>query len=65
MTQPEIKIEPVQPLFSVRRLAEYMDVSEYTVLRWWHSGRVPPPDLKITRKNVYWFPETVETMGAR
>jgi len=30
-----------------------------TILEWWHSGRIPPPDCRISRKAVYWKPETI------
>jgi hypothetical protein len=64
---PEVAIEPVQPLFSIRKLAEYFDCytedgkpASETILGWWHSGRIPPPDFRISRKAVYWKPETIE-----
>jgi hypothetical protein len=67
MTTAEIVISPTAPLFSLRRLAEYFDCytedgkpATDTVLEWWHSGRIPPPDLRISRKAVYWKPETIE-----
>jgi len=67
MTTAEIDISPTAPLFSLRRLAEYFDCytedgkpATDTVLEWWHSVRIPPPDLRISRKAVYWKPETIE-----
>ena len=67
MPENEVVIEPVRSLFSIRKLAEYFDCyseagkpSTDTILDWWHSGRIPPPDLKISRKAVYWKPSTIE-----
>lgn len=64
---PEIGIVKVCPLYSLRRLAEYFDCytndgrpATDTILEWWHSGRLPPPDVRISRKAVFWLPETIE-----
>ena len=44
----EVTLEPIKPLFSLRRLAEYFDCytedgkpATDTILEWWHSGRIP------------------------
>jgi len=64
---PEITIVQVRPLFSLRRLAEYFDLytkdgrpATDSVREWWHSGKLPPPDFRLTRKSVYWKPETID-----
>lgn len=63
---PEIALAPITPLFSLKRLAEFFDCcdrsgapSTETILEWWHSGRIPPPDIKLSRKAIYWKPETI------
>ncbi len=68
MKPAEIELHPTVPLFSLRRLAEYLDCfteegkpATDTILDWWHSGRIPPPDCRISRKAVYWKPETIES----
>jgi hypothetical protein len=53
------------PLYSIRRLAEYFDCSTYTLLELWHSGKIPSPDLKLSRKSVYWKPETIKSFIER
>jgi hypothetical protein len=55
----EVKIKEVSPLFSIRRLAEYLDCQPDSILEFWHSGRIPPPDVRLSRKAVYWKPETI------
>lgn len=62
----EIKIDSVRPMFSTRRLAEFFDCKTAegkpatdTVIDWWHSGKIPPPDCKISQKAVFWKPETI------
>ena len=62
----EPKIEKIQPVFSLRRMAEYFDCytengkpATDTILEWWHSGRIPPPDIRISRKAIYWAPSTI------
>ena len=64
---PEIEIAKVRPLYSLRRLAELFDLytedgrpATDSVREWWHSGRIPPPDLRVSRKGVYWRPETID-----
>lgn len=66
MTTKEVQINGVEPLFSLRRLAEYFDCrtadgkpATDTILEYWHSGRIPPPDVRLSRKAVYWKPETI------
>jgi hypothetical protein len=66
-TTAEIKIVETTPLFSLRRLAEFFDChtdagkpATDTILQWWHDGKIPPPDVRLTRKAVYWKPETVK-----
>ena len=63
----EVEIAKVRPLYSLRRLAEYFDCytndgrpATDTILEWWHGGKLPPPDFRISRKAVYWLPETIE-----
>jgi hypothetical protein len=63
---PEIQISAIRPLFSLRRLAEYFDLytkdgrpATDSVREWWHQGRIPPPDVRISRKAVFWKPETI------
>jgi hypothetical protein len=63
----EIKITETRPLFSLRRLAEFFDCytldgrpATDSVREWWHQGKIPPPDVRITRKAVYWRPETID-----
>jgi hypothetical protein len=69
MRAPIADPTPVQtaPLISVRQLANLFDLHESdgspagaTILEWWHSGRIPPPDLRISRKALYWRRETIE-----
>jgi len=63
----EISVAEVRPLYSLRRLAELFDLrtrdgrpATDSVREWWHSGKLPPPDVRISRKCVYWKPETIE-----
>jgi hypothetical protein len=63
----KIRLLEAVPLFSLRRLAEFFDCftdegkpATDTVLQWWHDGKIPPPDLRVTRKAIYWKPETVK-----
>ena len=65
---PEIQILNLPPLFSTRRLAEYFDCktadgapASETIIEWWHSGKIPPPDCKVSKKAIYWKPETIYT----
>jgi len=67
MDYPEISISGVTPLFSLRRLAEFFDCigddgkpATETIRDWWHSGRLPPPDIRMSKKAVYWKPETIK-----
>ena len=68
-TKPnEVEITGIAPLFSLRRLAEFFDCytaegkpATDSILEWWHSGRIPPPDVRISRKAVYWRPETIDS----
>ncbi len=62
-----IQIEKVNPMFSLRRLAEFFDCyteegkpATDTILDWWHSGKIPPPDCRISRKAIYWLPTTIK-----
>lgn len=62
----EIEVTQTPALFSLRRLAEFFDCyredgkpATDSVLDWWHSGRIPPPDVRISRKAIYWKPETI------
>ncbi len=62
-----LEITKVRALFSTRRLAQYFDCYDeegkpctQTILEWWHSGRIPPPDIRLSRQSVYWRPETIE-----
>lgn len=64
----DVKLETTEALYSIRRLAEYFDCRSEdgspatdTILEWWHSGRIPPPDIKLSRKAIYWKPETIQT----
>jgi len=67
-TKPaEISIAPEKPLFSLRRLAEYFDCltedgkpATDTIRDWWHSGRLPPPDVRMSKKAVFWKPTTIQ-----
>ena len=63
----EINISETRPLFSTRRLAEYFDCytqdghpATDSIREWWHSGKLPPPDVRISRKAIYWRPETID-----
>jgi hypothetical protein len=63
----QAELEKVRPLFSLSRLAEYFDCftetgkpATDTVLQWWHDGKLPPPDVRMTRKAIYWKPETIK-----
>ena len=63
-----IKIEKIKPLVSIRRLAELFDCytdkgtpATDTILDWWHRGKIPPPDCKISRKAIYWKYETIKS----
>ena len=60
------KIESVKPMLSLRRVAVFFDCytadgkpATDTVLDWWHRGKIPPPDCRISRKAVYWKYETI------
>jgi hypothetical protein len=62
----EIDVCSVKALFSLRSLAEYFDCfgedgkpATETIRDWWHSGRIPPPDVRMSREAVYWKPETI------
>ena len=64
----EVRVEKVRGLFSLQRLAEYFDCftedgrpATDSILEWWHSGRIPPPDCRISKKAVFWKPETIES----
>ena len=64
---PTVEVGTVAPLFSLRRLAEFFDCYDRrgrpateTVRDWWHSGRLPPPDVRMSRKAVYWKVDTIE-----
>lgn len=64
---PEIEITNVRPLFSLRRLAQFFDLytedgrpATDSILEWWHSGRIPPPDVRISRKAVFGLHETID-----
>lgn len=64
----EPDLREVTPLFSLKRLAEFFDCrtetgepNTETICEWWHAGRIPPPDLRMSRKAVYWKPETVKS----
>ena len=66
MTIQEIDITALPPMFSIRRLAEYFGYynaagqpSTQTIINWWHTGRIPPPDFRLSRKAVFWRPETI------
>ena len=74
--KPEVEMGSVSPMFSLRRLAEFFDLRSRggrpgtaTVREWWHSGKLPPPDVRMSRKCVYWKPSTirrfVDSGGAR
>jgi hypothetical protein len=63
----EIDILPIKGMFSLRRLAEFFDCFDTsgrpcteTIREWWHSGKLPPPDVRISKKAIYWKPETIE-----
>jgi hypothetical protein len=63
----ELKITEIRPLFSLRRLAQFFDLyteagrpATDSILEWWHSGKIPPPDVRISRKAVFWLPETID-----
>ena len=62
----DIEINKINPLFSLRRLAEFFDCytergkpSTETIRDWWHSGKLPPPDFRLSRKAIYWKYETI------
>lgn len=64
----DIGLKTIDPLFSVRKLAEFFDCKSddgspatNTIIEWWHSARIPPPDLKLSRKAIYWKSETIKT----
>jgi hypothetical protein len=49
-------------------MAEYFDCKSEdgspatdTILKWWRAGKIPPPDLSLSQKAVYWKPETVKS----
>lgn len=59
----EVAMEPAKkPLYSPRRLAQYFDVPQDVIIDWWHSGKLPPPDVRMSRKSIYWLPETIESL---
>ena len=55
----DVMVEKIEPLFSTRRMAEYFDVDQDTVLDWWHAGKIPPPDHRMSARKIYWKPETI------
>lgn len=62
----EIQLQKVYPLFSLRRLAKFFDCktedgkpATETIRDWWHSGKIPPPDCRISRKAIYWKYKTI------
>jgi predicted site-specific integrase-resolvase len=57
-----VMIQKIEPMFSVRRLAEFFDVKQDTVLGWWHAGKIPPPDFRQSRRKIYWKPETIKNL---
>lgn len=57
---PDVIIQKIEPLFSTRLLATFYDTDQDTILDWWHSGRIPPPDHRISSRKIYWKPETIK-----
>lgn len=64
----DIELKTIEPLFSIRKLADFFDCKSVdgtpatnTIIEWWHAGKIPPPDLKLSRKAVYWKPETIRS----
>ena len=60
------KNEDVQ-LISIRKMAELFDLrnennepATETILQWWHSGKIPPPDVRLSRKAIYWKGQTIQ-----
>lgn len=61
-----LKIESIKPLFSFRRLAEFFDLQKkngapntQTISQWIREGKIPPPDVRISRSTAYWKHETI------
>jgi hypothetical protein len=59
-------------LLSLKQMAELFDVqgrngrpATETICQWWHSGRIPPPDIKISRKAIYWKKSTIDEFISR
>jgi hypothetical protein len=53
-------------VFSLRQLAAFFDCFQNngepateTIRDWLYSGRIPPPDIRISRKAMYWKHETI------
>lgn len=71
MTQPQLGKQGIfknitKPLLSLRFMAELFDCikkdgspATNTILEWCRSGRLPPPDLRLSRKKMFWKPETI------
>ena len=64
--EPGQKILQKDYVFSTRQLAAFFDCYQNngepateTIRDWWYSGRIPPPDIRISRKAIYWKHETV------
>jgi len=53
-------------VLSTRQLAEFFDCFQNngkpateTIRDWWYSGRIPPQDIRISRKAIFWKHETI------
>lgn len=46
-------------------LQHKLEVSSNTILRWMKSGRLPEPDVNLSRKTKGWLLSTLEEAGIR
>ncbi|MCO5121293.1 MAG: helix-turn-helix domain-containing protein [Burkholderiaceae bacterium] len=50
-------------MISREQLRAALGVHPNTISKWLASGRLPRPDVQVTRKSAYWRPETLEKAG--
>lgn len=62
----ELAIAEIRPMFSERRLAEFLDYrtrdgkpNTDSVRGLMQAGKLPPPDIRITQKRPLWKYETI------
>jgi excisionase family DNA binding protein len=57
----EAPVFPASPYIDgIKRISDVTGVSRLTVLRWLREGRIPKPDLVLSRETRLWRREVVE-----